>query len=69
MFSPSPGELIVILLVVLIVFGPKRLPDLGQSLGQAMRGFKDSVSGKDERELGEHEDGSRGGDGPTAAPR
>jgi sec-independent protein translocase protein TatA len=47
MWSPSPVELIIILVVVLIVFGPKRLPDLGRSLGRGMREFKDSVTGKD----------------------
>ena len=47
MWSPSPIELIIILVVVLIVFGPKRLPDLGRSLGRGMREFKDSVTGKD----------------------
>ena len=51
MWSPSPMELIIILVVVLIVFGPKRLPDLGRSLGRGMREFKDSVTGKDKDEL------------------
>ena len=37
--------LIVILLVLLVVFGPKRLPELGRSLGRGMREFKDSVTG------------------------
>ena len=46
-------ELIIILVVVLIVFGPKRLPDLGRSLGRGMREFKDSVTGKDNDELPE----------------
>jgi sec-independent protein translocase protein TatA len=46
-------ELIIILIVVLIVFGPKRLPDLGRSLGRGMREFKDSVTGKDKDELPE----------------
>ena len=49
--TPGPLELIIILVVVLVVFGPKRLPDLGRSLGSGMREFKDSVTGKDkERE-------------------
>jgi sec-independent protein translocase protein TatA len=39
--------LVVILLVLLIVFGPKRLPELGRSLGRGMREFKDSVTGSD----------------------
>jgi sec-independent protein translocase protein TatA len=37
--------LVLILLVLLVVFGPKRLPELGRSLGRGMREFKDSVSG------------------------
>jgi sec-independent protein translocase protein TatA len=47
MWSPSPIEIIIILAIVLIIFGPKRLPDLGRSLGRGMREFKDSVTGKD----------------------
>ena len=40
-------ELIVLLLVLLLIFGPKRLPEMGRSLGKGMREFKDSISGKD----------------------
>jgi sec-independent protein translocase protein TatA len=40
--------LVLILLVLLVVFGPKRLPELGRSLGRGMREFKDSVSGEHE---------------------
>ena len=40
--------LVIILLVLLVVFGPKRLPELGRSLGRGMREFKDSVTGKDD---------------------
>ena len=39
--------LIVILIVLLIVFGPKRLPEMGRSLGRGMREFKDSITGND----------------------
>jgi sec-independent protein translocase protein TatA len=39
--------LIVILLVLLIIFGPKRLPEMGRSLGRGMREFKDSITGGD----------------------
>src|SRR6476661_10252422 len=42
----GPLELIIVLVIVLVVFGPKRLPGLGRSLGSGMREFKDSVSGK-----------------------
>jgi sec-independent protein translocase protein TatA len=51
--TPGPLELIIILVVVLVIFGPKRLPDLGRSLGRGMREFKDSVTGKDKDELPE----------------
>jgi len=41
--------LIVILVVALLIFGPKRLPEIGRSLGRGMREFKDSVTGHDEK--------------------
>jgi sec-independent protein translocase protein TatA len=41
--------LIVILIVALLVFGPKRLPEIGRSLGRGMREFKDSISGQDDK--------------------
>ena len=37
-------ELVVLLVVLLLIFGPKRLPEMGRSLGKGMREFKDSVS-------------------------
>ena len=46
----GPLELGIILLIVLIVFGPKRLPGLGRQLGSGMREFKDSITGKDKDE-------------------
>jgi TatA/E family protein of Tat protein translocase len=49
--APGPLEIIIVLVIVLIIFGPKRLPDLGRSLGRGMREFKDSVTGKDKEEL------------------
>jgi sec-independent protein translocase protein TatA len=39
--------LVVILLILLLVFGPKRLPEMGRSLGRGMREFKDSITGHD----------------------
>ena len=45
--TPGPLEIVIILVIVLLIFGPKRLPDLGRSLGRGMREFKDSVTGKD----------------------
>jgi sec-independent protein translocase protein TatA len=43
----GPLEIVIVLIIVLVIFGPKRLPDLGRSLGRGMREFKDSVTGKD----------------------
>jgi sec-independent protein translocase protein TatA len=41
-------ELLVVLIIALIVFGPKRLPELGRSLGRGIREFKGSLSGENE---------------------
>jgi sec-independent protein translocase protein TatA len=41
----GPMELIIVLVIALIVIGPKRLPEVGKSLGKGMREFKDSLSG------------------------
>jgi sec-independent protein translocase protein TatA len=49
-FGIGPLELVIVLVIVLVIFGPKRLPGLGRSLGTGMREFKDSISGKDESE-------------------
>jgi sec-independent protein translocase protein TatA len=43
----GPLELIIVLVIVLVIFGPKRLPALGRQLGSGMREFKDSITGKD----------------------
>jgi sec-independent protein translocase protein TatA len=48
--SIGPTELIIVLVIVLLIFGPKRLPGLGRQLGSGMREFKDSISGKGGRE-------------------
>ena len=46
----SPWELLLLALVVLLVFGPKRLPEMGRSLGKGMREFKSAITGKDDDE-------------------
>jgi sec-independent protein translocase protein TatA len=43
-------ELLILLVVVLLVFGPKRLPEMGKSLGRGMREFKESVTGSEHDE-------------------
>lgn len=42
------GEHLLILLVILMIFGPRRLPDLGHSIGRTMKNFKDGLSGNHE---------------------
>jgi sec-independent protein translocase protein TatA len=47
---PSIGwpEIIIVLVILLVIFGPKRLPHLGKSIGQSVRGFKSGISGEEE---------------------
>ncbi len=47
MFGLS-GEHVVILLIILLIFGPRKLPELGNTLGKAIKNFKDSISGVQE---------------------
>src|SRR3954468_9531723 len=63
-------EIAIVLLIVLVIFGPKRLPQLGRSLGSGMREFKDAVTGKNK---GDDDDIETIGDAastrePTGAP-
>jgi sec-independent protein translocase protein TatA len=44
-FNIGPMELIVVLIIALVVLGPKKLPEVGKSLGRGMREFKESISG------------------------
>ena len=62
-FGIGPLELAIVLVIVLVIFGPKRLPGVGRALGQGMREFKDSITGKDRG--GDDEDH---GELPPAAP-
>ena len=43
-FNLGPGELLLILAIALVVLGPKKLPEVGRSLGKGMREFKESLS-------------------------
>jgi sec-independent protein translocase protein TatA len=56
----GPLEIIVVLIIALVVFGPKRLPELGRSLGRGIREFRGSVTGD-----GDDDEGER----PAAPPK
>ena len=61
MFSSiGPLEIGLVLLIVLIIFGPKRLPGLGKQIGTGMREFKDSITGDDKDKDEEKELAERG---------
>lgn len=49
----GPWEIAILLIVALLVFGPKRLPEMGKSIGKGMREFKESISGNDDHEPAE----------------
>ena len=49
-FNIGFPELIIVLVIALIVLGPKKLPDFGRSLGNGIREFKDSLTGDSKRE-------------------
>jgi sec-independent protein translocase protein TatA len=51
-FSVGPMELVIVLVIALLILGPKRLPEAGKAIGKGMRGFKDSLSGH----TADHED-------------
>lgn len=48
MFGLGPMELVVILVIVMVLFGGRRLPELGAGVGKAIRNFKSGLSGSDE---------------------
>jgi sec-independent protein translocase protein TatA len=64
----QPMHLVVILLIALVVFGPRKLPELGKGLGQAIRGFKESLSGKDEAKPEEKDDREKPGPSGQSGP-
>jgi sec-independent protein translocase protein TatA len=49
----SPSHLIIILVIALIVLGPKRLPEAGRGLGEAIRGFRESIKPDQRDEIDE----------------
>lgn len=58
MFGLGMPELIIILIIVLVIFGANRLPQLGEGLGKAIRGFKKGISDSNSEESGKKENKS-----------
>ena len=67
MFRNPLIDAIVVLLVVLLIFGPKRLPSLGRGLGQGMKEFKDGITGKASVEESDEPAALSSGNPPEAA--
>lgn len=55
-FRVGPTELIIIMAIVLLIFGAKRLPQIGSSMGRAIRSFQQGLSGADEKDIANRED-------------
>jgi sec-independent protein translocase protein TatA len=45
----GPWEVVILVVILLLIFGSRKLPDIGRSLGKGMREFKDAVTGKDDK--------------------
>lgn len=69
MFRNPTTDLIVVLVIVLLIFGPKRLPGLGKQLGTGLREFKESITGenKDEEQVPRPEIPAANASAPEAA--
>ena len=44
-------EVVIVLVIALVILGPQRLPDAGKAIGKGMRGFKESLTGRDEDDV------------------
>ncbi|HTI34998.1 MAG TPA: twin-arginine translocase TatA/TatE family subunit [Miltoncostaea sp.] len=50
MFDISPVQILIVLILVLLVFWPRRLPEMGRGLGRGIRDFRQGLTGRDEPE-------------------
>lgn len=62
----GPLELAIVLIIALVIFGPKRLPELGRSLGNGLREFKSSVTGENKDDPREIENGVEDHEDPVS---
>ncbi|OGO39726.1 MAG: hypothetical protein A2Z04_08395 [Chloroflexi bacterium RBG_16_57_9] len=64
MFRPEPLDLIIILIIALLFFGPRRLPEISRAIGTAIRDFRSAVSGQEEETRPPEKTGTQ----PSPAP-
>lgn len=67
MFRNPTTDLIVVLVIVLLIFGPKRLPSLGRQLGQGLREFKESITGESKDDEAQRPELTRASDAAPVA--
>lgn len=65
MFGIGTQELLVILMIVLVLFGAKKLPEIGSGLGKAIRNFRRATSEPDEIDISSSGDGIKNSQGPS----
>ena len=54
--TPSIPQILIVLAIILIIFGPKKIPGIGKALGQAIRGFKKGITGESEEKDDQEKD-------------
>ena len=64
----GPLEIAIVLVIVLIIFGPKRLPELGRSMGRGIREFRGSISGEKDKDDDEKQLEASQATPPSSAP-
>jgi len=68
MFGIGATELMILLAIVVVLFGARRLPEIGSGLGKAIKNFKSGVSGKDEIDVTPNKEEVTDGDSPPQTP-
>ena len=68
MFGLGVGELLVILVIVMIIFGAGKLPEIGEGLGRGIRNFRKSVKAPDEIDITPKGDEKKAAGGPSKSP-
>lgn len=63
MFGLGVGELVIILVIVLVIFGAGKLPEIGEGLGRGIRGFRKEIKRPDEIDVTPDDDGADGSQG------